>query len=126
MKKGIVKYSKEYVSPIGLKEWLGIELEFDMSSETALETFLVAKKEVESFRMSSEVYKDIVASGFFSEEPPIVSADRQIGVTVDDIIKCDDVKVLQSYKFIVRKDDALREAYQKREKELMESLNDNK
>lgn len=42
--KGIAKHSMEYVDPIGLRKWYGLELEFDQTSKHPLD----ALAEVES------------------------------------------------------------------------------
>jgi hypothetical protein len=46
----------------------------------------------------------------------------RIGLFVEDINSCKDLITLHTYKLLVRSDEKLREAYQKKEKELMNNL----
>lgn len=131
MKQGLVKFSKEFVTETGLKEWAGIELPFNEERESGVDALRRAETIVNEYQRSKNylVQYDIHRQ---SNEAPLgdLSEGRPIGVTTDDIKSCMDIEVLRSYKFIVRSIDELRDAYQKREKELMagsyESLNDNK
>lgn len=126
MKKGTASFSKEFVNPIsGLKEWVRVEMEFDMSSgETATGTLDKCKQEVCGFQMASNVLNEIEL-GLPSRDGsyPVIqkeSEDIRIGLSVDDIMSCGSVTVLGVYKKIIDKlgRDDLRAAHSIRYEEL--------
>ncbi len=69
MKQGIVKFSKEFVTPIGLKEWASVEYEFDMQTEDPLDVFARAKKDVCTFQ-AQEALKGIDLGWGPNNAPP--------------------------------------------------------
>lgn len=84
MKQGTVKFSKEFVTPIGLKEWVGIEMEYDMSSECPKEVLTNARTIIEQWYKESnqQVSFDIRPSGSGLYEsvpigpPPVINVER--------------------------------------------------
>lgn len=50
MKEGIVKFSKEYVTETGLKEWVGVELSFDQDMESAIDVLRRAETIVNEYQ----------------------------------------------------------------------------
>jgi len=110
MKKGIVKFSKEFVTNIGLKEWVGVEMEYDMEVECPKEVLTNAKTIVEQWRKESnsganELSLDelnIMPPG----PPPVISVERtsedqRIAELIRDIYSCTELEGdsgLLSYK----------------------------
>lgn len=90
MKQGIVKFSKEFVTPIGLKEWVGVELTYDMINENPIDVLDSAKKTVnewykfsntennESFNLSSAVVAPVINVQRTSEDTRIAELVRDI------------------------------------------------
>lgn len=121
--KGIAKHSMEYVDPIGLKRWYGLELEFDQTSKHPLD----AMAEVESL-----VKQAVIKSGGqptidtgLPTVPPIIQVkpeDREVGVTVESIMSCHDLKTLDTYKLLVRGKgkEHLQEAFNRRENQIIQ------
>jgi hypothetical protein len=80
MKKGTVKFSKEFKTIIGTSEWVGIEMEYDMSTECPRDVLTNAKTIVEQWRKESnsganELSLDelnIIPPG----PPPVISVER--------------------------------------------------
>lgn len=129
MKQGIVKFSKEFVTETGLKEWVGVELPFDADSQSAGNILRVAETLVNEYqRNKSYIMQYNMPCQAKEDMPPdYVNAP----VTVSAILSCGSLEDLhREYKYRVRGNDLLVEAYQKREKELIgnsyESLDDNK
>lgn len=127
MKQGIVKFSKEFVTATGLKEWASIDypVEFDglNDDKIAAEGFIKAEAMVmshqakKSYLMHYEItYTPSVAP---SQEIPVYKEDRTIGVTVDVLYSCTDLATLDAYRLIVKGKDDLQSAYDKHRKILV-------
>lgn len=100
MKQGTVKFSKEFVTPIGLKEWVGIEMEYDMSSECPKEVLTNAKTIVEQWHNENNQNKSDypILLGTYQGVPspsaqPIITIERtseteRIAKLIKDIYAC--------------------------------------
>jgi hypothetical protein len=91
MKQGIVKFSKEFVTPIGTKEWVGVEMEYDMSTECPRDVLTNAKTIVEQWHISNS--QGILASSIPPGPPPVInvertSEDKRIAELIRDIYAC--------------------------------------
>src|SRR6266536_3163778 len=91
MKQGIVKFSKEFVTPIGLKEWASCEREYDMASEEPRDVLTAAKKTVIEWHEASN--KGMADSSIPPGPPPVInvertSEDKRIADLVKDIYAC--------------------------------------
>ena len=87
MKKGIVKFSKEFVTPIGLKEWVGIEIEYDMSSECPRDVLTNAKEIINGWHSLNNPASH--TSGYPNllnpEELPVINAaEERIGIEIEN------------------------------------------
>lgn len=93
MKQGTVKFSKEFVTPIGLKEWVGIELEYDMNTECPREVLTNAKTIIEQWHNSN----NSTASQFAppTEIPVINKAEERLGILIENATT---IKELLNYK----------------------------
>lgn len=125
MKQGIVKFSKEFITPTGLKEWVGIEWPVDFENDNVMGAFNQAKKAVCDFQLASGVLNDMLATQIGPEIPlPSIdrSEDRRVGLTPELIMSCEDIVTLQSFYMLVEKSNRvdLKEAYDKRKIELVE------
>lgn len=119
MKQGTVKFSKEFITPIGLKEWAGIEYPVDFDTDNIQEAFNYAKGEVMKSQVSSPGFPD---NSIPLGPPPIIQVQQQevrIGVLVDDIMSCKELAVLDSYRLMVRGSEELTAAYNKRRSEIV-------
>lgn len=89
MKQGIVKFSKEFISESGLKEWIGCEYQFDMDTEHPQDVYEQAKNDVMLFR-EREVKRAIENSmSAYSPAPPtglpiINKAEERLGILIEN------------------------------------------
>lgn len=128
MKQGIVKFSKEFMTPTGLKEWVGIEWPVDFENDNVMGAFNQAKKAVCDFQLASSALSEMTFGGsvFPSQvgPSPIINRnpeDREVGLTPELLAGCSDIVVLQEFHMLVELSNRtdLKEAYEKREKELI-------
>lgn len=124
MKQGIVKFSKEFITPTGLKEWVGIEWPVDFENDNVMGAFNQAKKAVCDFQLASGVLNEMLATQIGPEIPlPSIdrSEDRKVGLTPELISSCGDIVTLQTFYMLVDKSNSmeLKHAYEKRKKELV-------
>lgn len=133
MKQGTVKFSKEFITPIGLKEWVTLEWPIDESfdEKKAMETFIKVKEFVCNYKPDVQA----VSNQWFPAPPydlpnistanppflPVIdkSEERPIGITVDDIMSCQELPILESYKLLVRGKKELELAYNQRHSQLI-------
>lgn len=82
MKQGIVKFSKEFITPTGLKEWVSLEWEvrepFDEAK--AMETFM----KVREFVCNSQPKEGIYPLGPPHELPVINKAEERLGILIEN------------------------------------------
>jgi len=122
MKKGIVKYSEEFVSPIGLKSWRGIELEYDMSSEDPIEIFDNAKRIVERSASLSNPFSGYPNLLNPDDNLPVITRKQeepQIGITPKSLMSCQDLVTLDSYQILIKGKKDLELAYMTRRAEIV-------
>jgi len=75
MKQGTVKYSEEFVTPIGLKKWFGVELQYDMDTEDP--PFDKAKSIVAKAAMTSIGNNHLSFDSSIAPGPsPVISVER--------------------------------------------------
>jgi hypothetical protein len=91
MKQGIVKFSKEFVTPIGTKEWVGVEMEYDMGTECPRDVLTNAKTIVEQWHSSNS--QGILVSLIPPGPPPVInvertSEDKRIAELIRDMYAC--------------------------------------
>jgi hypothetical protein len=91
MKQGTVKFSKEFVTNIGLKEWVGIEMEFDVDNESAKDVLTTAKTIVEQWHKEANPllylnlgFESPSQIGPSTELPVINKAEERLGINIDN------------------------------------------
>jgi hypothetical protein len=119
--KGIAKYSQEYVDSMGFKQWSGLELEFDQTTKHPLEALDEVEKLVKQKVAQSTGNYKVNINGSWElnsqqqiPEIQIKPEDREIGLTVEHIMSCEDITILNSYRLLVSKDEELLGAFNQR------------
>lgn len=122
MNQGIVKFSKEFVTETGLKEWVGIELPFNEGRESGVDALRRAETIVNEYQRP----KSYIMQYYVPYQTQIAPAgqlpeERQVGLTPELIMGCEDITTLQSFYMLVNKSNRvdLKEAYDKRKEELV-------
>lgn len=94
MKQGTVKFSKEFVTPIGLHEWITLEWPVDepFDEKKAMETFTKVKEFVCNYK-SWPIYDPIYSTTPPPTSAPIISVERtseteRIAKLIKDIYAC--------------------------------------
>jgi hypothetical protein len=118
--KGIAKHSMEYVDAFGLKRWVGLELEFDQSQTHPLNALANVEKLVQHAipKHNNQILGD------YSHPLPEVqvnSKDRESGITIEDILSCNDIPTIDSYRLLIRDQPLLQQAYNKRREEIKQA-----
>lgn len=115
MKQGVVKISQEFLTPIGLKRWVGIEYPVDFSQENVMDAFTKADKMVQDYQSS---WQSVVKPS--DNELPVVQikGDVLTGNLIDDIMSCQELIVLEIYKPMLKGRPELAAAYNQRKEEL--------
>lgn len=127
MKQGIVKFSKEFVTEIGTKEWVGLELSFDMDSESAVTVLARAETIVNEYqRPKSYIMQYNMPYQTQSTPTGELPDERQPGLTPELIMSCSDLTTLQSFYLLVKGSNRvdLKEAYDQRKNELVKRETD--
>lgn len=122
MKQGIVKFSKEFVTDTGLKEWAGIELPFNEERESGVDALRRAETIVNEYqRPKSYIMQYNMPYQTQSTPTGELPDDRQPGLSPELIMSCSDIATLQSFYLLVKGSNRvdLKEAYDKRKSELV-------
>lgn len=123
MKQGIVKFSKEFVTDTGLKEWAGIELPFNEERESGVDALRRAETIVNEYQRPKS-YLMQYNMPYQTQSMPAgqLPEERQVGLTPELIMGCSDLTVLQEFHMLVQLSNRvdLKEAYDKRKGELVE------
>lgn len=97
MKKGIVKFSKEFKTMTG-NVWLGVENEYDMNAENPIDVFKRAEETIQQYAKASGLVIYFDAAGHAENMPPTgpppiinierTSEDKRIAELIRDIYAC--------------------------------------
>ncbi len=118
--KGIAKNSQEYVDAMGLKRWLGLDLEFDQTLKSPEDALVEVELKVRNAIAKSNG-QEMLNSSIPPGPPPVIQIkpeDRAIGVTVDSIMSCNNILVLESYRWLIKGKADLERAYYLKHDEL--------
>lgn len=121
MKKSVVKFTKEFITETGLKEWVGINLKFNEERESGADALRRAETIVNEYqRPKSYIMQYNIP--YQTQSVSIHSPDeRPVGLTPELIMSCQDITTLQTFYMLVDKSNSvdLKEAYSKRKDELV-------
>lgn len=95
MKQGIVKFSKEFVTETGLKEWVGVELEFDGNNETATEALHRAEAIVREYQRPKSYLMQYESSHPAQMAPGRTAADEIIATTIAGLYACTELEGIE-------------------------------
>lgn len=120
---GIVKFSKEFITSTGLKEWVSLEWDVDVpfDGDKAMGIF----EKVKEFVMNSLSMPDslIVYDPTMIPEIQVCENNpyKSYGNLVTDILSCNDIVTIDSYRLIVsvKGYEKEKEAYDKRRAEIV-------
>lgn len=87
MKQGIVKFSKEFITPTGLKEWLSLEWDVNepFDEAKAMETFMKVKEFVCNSQSGGNVLNDNSYAPAPSTELPVINkAEERLGIQIEN------------------------------------------
>lgn len=87
MKQGIVKFSKEFITPTGLKEWLSLEWDVNepFDEAKAMETFMKVKEFVCNSQSGGQgMINNSYAPGPPTELPVINKAEERLGILIEN------------------------------------------
>lgn len=122
MKQGIVKFSKEFVTDTGLKEWAGIELPFNEERESGVDALRRAETIVNEYQRPKS-YLMQYDMPYQTQSTPAgqLPEERQVGLTPELLTGCSDLTVLQEFYMLVKLSNRvdLKEAYDNRKSELV-------
>jgi hypothetical protein len=122
---GIIKITYERVFPLApyVNEKIGVEVDVRPGDNTDRE-FEYAKSIVERWHKEGNpsLYVNLIQSP--SEIPviykdEIISDSTIIGISIGDILSCNSLVVLDAYKGLIKDNDTLMPAYEKRRTELL-------
>lgn len=122
MKQGIVKFSKEFVTDTGLKEWAGIELPFNEERESGVDALRRAETIVNEYQRPKS-YLMQYNMPYQTQSTPAgqLPEERQVGLTPELIMGCEDITTLQTFYLLVDKsnDETLKIVYNNRKAQLV-------
>lgn len=123
--EGTVKYSEEFYAPSGLKRWIGIEMTYNQDTQDPLEVLAKVEKTVRDYAGGPYLNNDGLPPtlDLGNGPEPIQwgkpsSVEERIARLIEDINSCSEIKVLESYRLMVKANDQLQAAYDNRMKEL--------
>jgi hypothetical protein len=114
MKQGTIKYSQEFISPTGLKRWIGMEYPLDWETDDP-QFILNYLKNMAEAGYSALNSNELSAPG--QQGPPAIVADKpipedqRVALIIADIYTCTDKLVLESYKLMARTNAEIQAAY---------------
>jgi hypothetical protein len=121
----IVKVSYQKVFPLQqyVNEKIGVEIDLDTSKgDDANHAFDMAKQLVEKWHKENNPVIQETQPG---EAPiPVIQVQKEekaIGLYVEDIMSCKNVKVLESYAPLIKGNKKMQDAYERRREQLVSS-----
>lgn len=116
-----VKYTAHYENGFVVAQWVGVEMALDTANgESPLEALDRSQELVQQWYKSKSL--PFETNSVPPGPPPVIqvrSEDRRVGILVEDILSCNELSVLDSYRLMVKGNDELSAAYTKRRSELI-------
>lgn len=122
MKIDRITFQKAFVTGPFLQEKLGMEILIDTANgETPEAAYTLAKQIVEQWHKDNN---PVIPESSQLAPPVEIQVSKEpeeirIGVLVEDIKSCDSLKVLDTYKFLVKGNPQLQHAFNQKENELI-------
>lgn len=127
MEQGKVKFSKEFITPTGLKEWVTLEWPIDVpfDEEKAMQTYAKVKEFVCNTQPVNASLYDNPYPLIGANELPVINKESEgmePGLTVELLMSCTSITSLQTFYLLVDRSDSLslKEAYDTRKAQLVE------
>lgn len=92
MNKGVVKFSKEYTTETGTREWVGIELEFDSDCESGVNALGRAEAIVREYQRPKSYLMQYESSHPAQVAPSRTAADEIIAATIAGLYACTELE----------------------------------
>jgi hypothetical protein len=121
------KYTAHYENGILVSQWIGVDMSLD-DSESEVVALDRSKQIIEQW------YKDN-SPAFPGSVPPyntpaptiqIRPEDREIGLRPEHIMSCEDLNVLETYRWLIKGNKELQKVYETRKLQLEDKNNKNK
>lgn len=126
MKFDRTKYTAHYENGVVVAQWISIETSLDSSmGESPLDALDKSQELVQQWYKSKNLPFDsnVMPPPYGpSSVIQVKPEDREIGVTVEHIMSCDDLKTLDTYKFLVKGKEHLQNAFNTREKQIIQRM----
>jgi hypothetical protein len=126
MKVDRTKYTAHYENGMIVAQWISVDMVLDgANGESALAALDRSKELVDEWYKKQNIHNPFgpppAYDGNSFPGPRIIEKkpeDREIGITEADIMSCEDLATLDTYRLLVRGNDKFSIAYAKRKKEL--------
>lgn len=125
MKIDRTKFTAQYENGVIKSMWVSVEVELDAANGDSPHAALDLSKEISDkwYAKNNSTVPVIPASYAPIPEIQVQQEEKSIGLTVEDIMSCQDLKTLESYRLIVnKKGGTILEAYNMKHKELSQSI----
>jgi hypothetical protein len=120
-----VTYQKSFVIGPYLQERVGFEAEIDGTCESEKDALSALKKISEEWHIANnpQVHSD---PNTFTDHSVIPSIqvkpeDREIGITAETLLSCNDIPTIDSYRLLIRDQPLLQDVYNKRREEIKQA-----
>lgn len=117
----VVKVSYQKVFPLQqyVNEKIGVEIEAGDGDNVDL-AFAYAKNLVETWhKESNPAVQEMQPDGAIMPVIQVQKEEKAIGIYVEDIMSCKNLKVLESYAPLIKDNRKMRDAYERRRKQLL-------
>lgn len=123
--QGTVKISEEFVTPTGLKKWIGIDFPYESTThepiERGVEAARIVREIAKKLGLILEInheYANLLNPDEQLSTIQVEEQERQIGTKPEDILSSPDLVVLESYRWIIKGKPELERAYTLRHDQL--------
>jgi hypothetical protein len=123
MKITKVNYTKSYTIGPFLQEKVGFEAEIDGTCESPESALNELKRIADQWHIANNPQVHVDTSEVSLPEIKVEKKPEEvrIGIFIEDILSCQDIPTIDSYRFLVKSDPALQAAYDKRREEIKQA-----